>query len=158
MKMVARPFPWWKYSHSSAYSIKSAKSAYKGSFTWSMMITHVRVPVELAQSLGLKLHNSSSNGLGNGKVGGINLAERASLSGNGLRGMVVCVVDIRTVALQGALWFFLEVLADSAIEDVWELLGDLFENRRVNSKVLCKNVLGSVRNPVIDHEGSSIYR
>lgn len=48
------------------------------------MITHIRVPVKLAETLGLKLHNSSSNGLGNRKVGRINLPESATLSGDGL--------------------------------------------------------------------------
>lgn len=69
--------------------------------------------------------------------------------------MVICVIDIRTVALQCALWFLLEVLADSAIEDVWELRGNLVENRGINPKVLCKDVLGSVGNPVINHESGS---
>lgn len=64
MKMVARASPWWKYSHSSAYRngvswISTLGSLLKASVT----VAYVRVPMKLAQALGLELHNSSSNGL-----------------------------------------------------------------------------------------------
>ena len=113
------------------------------------------MPVKLTKTLGLKLHDSSSNGGGNGKVLGINLPEGTPLSRNRLRGMIIGVEDIGAVALQGALRSFLEVLTDSAVEDVRKFRRTVVEDGGVNTKVLREDVSGGVGNPVVDHEGCS---
>lgn len=122
----------------------------------SIYKTHVRVPVKLTEALWLQLDNSSSNCFRDGKVGGIDLAESAPLSRDRLRGMIVCVVDIGAVALQSALWFLLEILTDSAVENIWELRRNLVKDRGVHAKVFRKNLRGSMGHPVIDHEGGSV--
>ena len=113
------------------------------------------MPVKLAKTLGLKFHDSSNNSGRNGKVPGIDLPEGTPLSRDGLRGMIVGVEDIGAVALQGALRSILEVLTDSAVQDVRELGGTVVEDGGVNTEVLCKDVSGGVGNPVVDHEGCS---
>lgn len=57
-------------------------------------ITHVGVPVKLTKSLGLKFHDSSSNSGRNREVGRIDLPESTALSGDRLRGVLVCAVDV----------------------------------------------------------------
>ena len=113
------------------------------------------MPVELTKPLRLKFHDSSSNSSGDGKVPGIDLPEGTPLSRNRFRGMIICVEDIGAVALQSSLGGFLEVLTDSAVEDVREFRGTVIEYGRVNTKVLRENVSGGVGNPVVDHEGCS---
>ena len=113
------------------------------------------MPVELTKPLRLKFHDSSSNSSGDGKVPGIDLPEGTPLSRNRFRGMIICVEDIGAVALQSSLRSFLEVLTDSAVEDVREFRGTVIEYGRVNTKVLRENVSGGVGNPVVDHEGCS---
>lgn len=50
------------------------------------------MPVQLAQTLRLKLDYGRSNRLCDGEGGGVDLAERAALAGNGLRRMILRVV------------------------------------------------------------------
>lgn len=122
----------------------------------SMYKTHVRVPVKLTKALWLQLENSSSNCFRDGKVGGIDLAESAPLPRDRLRGMIVCVVDIGAVALQSALGFLLEILTDSAVENIRELRRDLVKDRRVHAKVFREDFRRGMGHPVIDHEGGSV--
>lgn len=77
--------------------------------------THIRMPVQLPQSLRLKLHNRRGESLTNGKIATVNLAECASVSGDRFGRMVVCVVDVGRVALQCSQRCFAGVGADGAV-------------------------------------------
>lgn len=112
--------------------------------------------MQLSQALWFKLHNCSSDSLGNREIGRVNLAEHTTISGNRLRLMLVCMVDIRAVALEISLGCLFQILTDGAIENVWELGRHLVKDRGTDAKVLCKNVLRCVGNPVVDHEGCSV--
>lgn len=111
--------------------------------------------MELTQTLGLKLDDGCCDGLRDREVRGVNLAEGSTMAWDGLRGVLVCVVDVRAVALESTLGRLLEIFADSAIQNVWEFGRDIIKYRGIDTKVLGEDVLGSVSNPVIDHEGSS---
>jgi hypothetical protein len=52
------------------------------------------MPVQLTQTLRLKLDYSSSNGLGDREVGGIDLSERSSVAGNRLGLVLVGMIDV----------------------------------------------------------------
>lgn len=115
------------------------------------------MPVKLTQTLGLQLHDGSSNGLGDGEVLRVDLAQGSAVSGNRLALVLVRVENVRAVALQSTLGGLLQVLADSAIQNVGELGGDLVENSRVDTKVLGQDITRGVGDPVVHHESSSIW-
>lgn len=64
---------------------------------------YIRVPVELTQTLGLKFDDGGCDGLRDGEIRGINLAESSTMAGDGLGGMLVGVIDIGAIALQSTL-------------------------------------------------------
>lgn len=117
---------------------------------------YIGVPVELTQTFGLKFDDCGCDGLRDGEIRGINLAESSTMAWDRLGGMLVGVIDIGAIALQSTLRRLVSIRADSAIQNVWELGGNIVKDRGIHTKVLGKDFLGSVRNPIIDHEGGSM--
>lgn len=78
------------------------------------------------------------------------------MAGDGLGGMLVSVIYIGAIALQSTLGRLVSICADSPIQNVWELGGNVVKDRGIHAKVLGKDFLGGVRNPVINHEGGSV--
>lgn len=118
--------------------------------------THVWVPVQLAQPARLEDDEGGGDGLGDGEVARVDLAELAAAAGHGLGRVLEGVIDVRAVADQRAVGPRHVAVADGRVEDVRVALGDGVEDRLGDAEVLREDGLGGVHDPVVEVEGGPI--
>lgn len=112
--------------------------------------------MELTKRTRLERNNGSSNSSRDGEVPGVNNRNVTATTWDGNAGLGGRVVeDVRAGAGETALWSAVWGGRRGGVEDVWVLVGDVVKDRDVDAEVLGEDVAGSVRNPVVDHEGRS---
>lgn len=99
-------------------------------------ISHVGVPVQLAEAAGLEPDKRGGDCRGDGEVARVDDPELPSLAGDRLRGVLERVVHVRAVPDQGALGPCHVARADGRVEDVRVGRGDGVEDGLVEAKVL----------------------
>lgn len=114
--------------------------------------------MKLAQTTWLERHKGGGNLLCNGKVCRVNLVEGAAAAANLLGRVLQGAVHKRGVALclwrDGAGDVF---GGDGAVENVRACRGDVLEGGLWDAKVFGENVLGRVRDPVVEVERGSAW-
>jgi hypothetical protein len=112
--------------------------------------------MKFSQPTRLEMNKRRRNCLGNWKVGGIDFAEFSSTARNFLRIVLQGPVDIGCVAGQWAISSTDLGVGHGAVEDVRVRRWEVCKDRGINPKVLRNNVLWSMCEPVVYHEGCPI--
>lgn len=110
--------------------------------------------MELPQATGLQCHKRGRERGADGEVGRVDLIEGTATAGHGLRLVLQRAVHVRAVARRLASGAALYLLgAHGAVEDVGVRVRDVVEGGLWDAEVLGDDVLGGVRQPVVDVEG-----
>ena len=124
----------------------------------SRLNTHIGMPVELTQSARLERNKRGGDSLTDGEVGRVDLVKGTARPVNLLGLMLEGAVDKGGVVVNvnvggGAAGDLLVGLV--AVDNVGRGLGHVVKHLFVHAKVLGEDVLGSVRDPVVNVEGGS---
>lgn len=115
--------------------------------------TYIGVPMKFSQPTRLEMHKCRRNCLGYWKVGGIDFAEFSSTARNFLRIVLQGPVDIGCAAGQWPISSTDLGVGHGAVEDVRVRCWEVCKDRGIDTEVLRNNVLWSMCEPVVDHEG-----
>jgi len=119
-----------------------------------MRMAHIRVPMKLPQTTRLESDKGRRNSFADREVGRVDLVESAAISRNGFRVMLERLIDKGVVAGGGTLRRN-GAVANGALLDVWVRLGNIVKYGFWDAKVLGEDILGSVREPVVNVEGDT---
>lgn len=112
--------------------------------------------MQLSQPPRLEFHNSCRDGLRDGEIPRVDLAQHAACSWHWLRGMAVRAVHVGAVSRERTLRRVCRFFADCAVEDIWEFGRYGVEDGRVDAEVLGEDVPWRVCDPVVEHECCSL--
>ena len=114
------------------------------------------MPVELSQTLWVQSYDCSSNGGGDRKVARINNRKCTTATGRWWNWMLRQMVYIGTIALEFSVRASYLWRANIALGNVRIYRRDSVEDRLIDAKVLGKDRFGSMSDPVVDVERSSV--
>jgi hypothetical protein len=114
--------------------------------------------MKLTQRSGLEGHDSSSDGLRDREVTGVDDLNGSTTTRSVSNRLFRGVVDVRAVSSECSVWAFSGDSAgfSSSLDYIGISGRDIAEYRGVDAEVLGQDVLGGVGDPVIHHESSSI--